>query len=214
MWGRAAVRAGGASALLLLTAACGGGGEAPEEARATAENAYSEVVPAAESSYTPTEFQGIAIDVPQDWAATTEGGTLCMTPPGGQACGYGAVQVLPKAAASDPGKWPKKGSAFNKEDGWTGGDKACLAPGADGKKAQKAVFTVGKGELTQHADGLKSHHRVWEVGCEGGAAFEVRMWFLPESDVLVYVPAADPAYAKVYDEVAASMDITEYKKNA
>ncbi|GAB3498541.1 hypothetical protein [Nocardiopsis coralliicola] len=210
-WARGTGRAAAAAVLLLSAGACGAD-EEPEAPAAEVDNSYAGVLPASDTSYSPTEFHGITINVPKDWAASTGGNRLCLTPADGDDCGFGSVQVFADAAKHHDASWPKKGGAFDRENGWTHGKGECRAPGAEGKAAKKAAFTVGKGGLSEHADGLKSHHRVWNVACDGDASFEVRMWYLPESDVLIYVPAADPAFGEVYDEVAASMDITEYKK--
>ncbi|MDA2811479.1 hypothetical protein O4J56_12630 [Nocardiopsis sp. RSe5-2] len=209
--------AAAAAGLLLLAAGCGGGdggdgggdgaGGAP-----SVEDAYTGAVPAASASLSGTSFEGVAIGMPEGWSRSEGGGRVCLDPPEGGDCGYGSVQVYPKAAERNGRDWPAKGTAFNESDGWQGGDASCRAPEGEGQKPGGAELAVGPPEVTEHADGLKSHHRVWEVECDGGASFEVRMWFLPESDVMVYVPAVDPAYGPVYDQVAASMDVTEYKK--
>lgn len=208
--------AAAAAGLLLLAAGCGGGdgdgggdgaGGAP-----SVEGAYTGAVPAASASLSGTSFEGVAIGMPEGWSRSDGEGRMCMDPPEGDRCGYGSVQVYPKAAERDGQDWPAEGTAFNEADGWRSGDASCRAPDGEGQEPGGAELTVGQPEVTEHADGLRSHHRVWEVECDGGASFEVRMWFLPESDVMVYVPAVDPAYGPVYDQVAASMDVTEYKK--
>ncbi len=48
--------------------------------------------------------------------------------------------------------------------------------------------------------------------CENDDTFEVRLWFLPESDVLVYVWSVDQRYDSLYLTIAESMDVTEYKQ--
>ena len=40
------------------------------------------------------------------------------------------------------------------------------------------------------------------------------MWFLPESDVMLYVWSVDAQYDALYDEIAASMDTTAYRANS
>ena len=40
----------------------------------------------------------------------------------------------------------------------------------------------------------------------------MRLWFLPESDVLVYVWSVDQRYDSLYLTIAESMDVTEYKQ--
>jgi hypothetical protein len=64
--------------------------------------------------------------------------------------------------------------------------------------------------FTDHADGRTSHASVWEVTCRNGEAFEVRLWYLPQSDVAAYVWSVDPQYDEVYDAIAASMDVDDY----
>ncbi|WP_017559727.1 hypothetical protein [Nocardiopsis baichengensis] len=206
--------AAAAAGVLLLAAGCGGGdgGDGGGEAAPSVEGAYTGAVPAASVPLSGTEFEGVAIGMPEGWQRSDGQGRICMDPPEGERCGYGSVQLYPQAAERNGADWPAKGSAFNKADGWNGGGATCRAPDGEGQSPGDAEMTVGSPEVTEHADGLKSHHRVWEVSCDGGASFEVRMWFLPESDVMLYVPAVEPAYAQVYDQVAASMDVTEYKK--
>ncbi|MDA2804332.1 hypothetical protein [Nocardiopsis suaedae] len=211
------LKAVAAAGLLLLAAGCGGGGDGDDGGDGaggapSVEGAYTDALPAASASLSGTSFEGVAIGMPEGWSRSDGNGRMCMDPPEGERCGYGSVQLYPKAAERHGGDWPAKGTAYNENDGWRGGDASCRAPGAEGQKPGGAELTVGPPEVTEHADGLRSHHRVWEVECDGGASFEVRMWFLPDSDVMVYVPSVDPAYGPVYDQVAASMDVTEYKK--
>jgi hypothetical protein len=218
--GAASVRAGAAAAAVALAAAACGGGGAPEGGEAAGlEGGYSEAVPAAQApapeGFSGVDVEGVRINAPEDWAVDNADGRLCMRPPGQNDCAYGAVQVLPHAADRDPADWPKKGDAFNAEDGWAAEPDACrsAATAADGGVGVSgARITSEPNALTTHADGLKSHHRVWEVTCENDDTFEVRLWFLPTSDVAVYVWSADTRYSAVYDEIAASMDISEYKK--
>ena len=44
-----------------------------------------------------------------------------------------------------------------------------------------------------------------------GVSDEVRMWFLPISDILLYVWSVDAQYDQVYDEIAQSMDTTDHR---
>lgn len=209
--------AAAAAGMLLLAAGCGGdggddGGDGGGGAAPSVEGAYTGAVPAASVPLSGTEFEGVAIGMPEGWQRSDGQGRICMDPPEGERCGYGSVQLYPQAAERNADGWPAEGAAFNQAGGWNGGGATCRAPDGEGQSPGEAEMTVGSPEVTEHADGLRSHHRVWRVSCDGGASFEVRMWFLPESDVMLYVPAVEPAYAQVYDDVAASMDVTEYKK--
>ncbi|MFC4562912.1 hypothetical protein ACFO4E_13690 [Nocardiopsis mangrovi] len=216
--GRSGPATAAAAAVALLAAGCGsadsGGGDAPAlDAR------YSEVVPAAQppapDGFSPAEVEGVKINAPEDWNIDSTGGRLCMRPPEQDSCGYGSVQVLPHVAKNDENKWPKRGDAFNDaEAGWASAPGECrsAATAEGGTPVTGAEIVSPPNDLTEHADGLKSHHRVWEVTCENDDTFEVRLWFLPDSDVAVYVWSVDSRYAAVYDEVAASMDISDYKK--
>ncbi|NYI95794.1 hypothetical protein HNR12_002071 [Streptomonospora nanhaiensis] len=211
-----AAAAGAAVAALVLLTACGGGsggsGGGPEP-----ESSYSAVVAAAEpppaEGFTPVEVEGIKINAPKNWSVDNTGGTLCMRPPGQDGCGYGAIQVLPHVAENDPNKWPRK--QYDAANGWASTPDKCrsltTAAAADvGVAGAEKVPVDDPQGLAQHADGLKSHHRVWEVTCQNDDTFEVRLWFLPQSDVAVYVWSVDAQYSTLYDEVAASMDVTAY----
>ncbi|WP_159943032.1 MULTISPECIES: hypothetical protein [unclassified Nocardiopsis] len=203
--------AGAAAALVLLTACSGGGGGEVE-----LERGESGILPAAEPP-APEEFntqsiEGVSLTVPEDWKVQSEGGKLCVSPPGQAACAYGSVQLLPHAAERDPDNWPAKDDAFNKDDGWaadTGSCRSLNTSASGGIGVEGAELAVS--DFTEHADGLKSHHSVWRVTCVNDDTFEVRMWFLPVSDVLLYVWSADSQYSAVYDEIALSMDTTEYQ---
>lgn len=206
---------GGATfvALMLLVSGCGSdfGGDGPEET-------YSGAVPAAEppapDNLTTVNVAGVKIGAPEGWEVDKEGG-LCMRPPGQDQCGFGAIQVWPKAAENNPEDWPKKGNAYNKPNGWATFPNECRSLNTTGDEGVGVTDArqedVGDEQgLVEHADGLKSHHRKWIVTCENNDTFEVRLWYLPKSDVAVYAGAVDPQYSTTYDAVAESMDVTEY----
>ncbi|WP_046468108.1 hypothetical protein [Allosalinactinospora lopnorensis] len=201
-----------AFAALVLAGCGGGGGNGPDPA-------YSEAVPAAKppapDDLVAVDIAGVKIGAPEDWEVDKENNQLCLRPPGQNECGYGAVQVLPKAAKNDPKNWPKKGAAFDKPNGWASTPNECRSlntTGENGVGVENAEqVQVGDEQgLATHADGLKSHHRAWEVTCENGDTFEVLLWYLPQSDVAVYAGSVDSQYRTTYDEIAESMDVTEY----
>ncbi|MFL1377841.1 MULTISPECIES: hypothetical protein [unclassified Nocardiopsis] len=211
---RAAGAAAAAVSLLLLTACSGdSGGEGGEELGL--ELGASGVVPAVEppgpEGFTSQTVEGITIDMPEGWEIQNEGGVLCATPPGQAACAYGSIQLTPRAAQKNPNDWPKKGDAHAKDDGWadnTGSCRSLNTAASGGIGVSKAELKVS--DFTVHANDLKSHHSVWQVTCANDDTFEVRMWFLPISDVLLYVWSADSQYSAVYDQVAASMNTDGY----
>jgi hypothetical protein len=203
-----------AVSLLLLTACSGDsggeGGEAPG-----LELGAAGVVPAVEppgpEGFTSQTVEGITIDMPEGWEIQNEGGVLCATPPGQAACAYGSIRLTPRAAQKNPDDWPKKGDAHAKDDGWaddTGSCRSLNTAASGGIGVSKAELKVS--DFTVHANDLKSHHSVWQVTCANDDTFEVRMWFLPISDVLLYVWSADSQYSAVYDQVAASMNTDGY----
>ncbi|GAA3758050.1 hypothetical protein [Salinactinospora qingdaonensis] len=207
-----------AVALAALAAGCSGSGAADafsSEGGPSPQQTYDGVVAAAKApgpeGFVPTEIEGVKINAPEGWQVDDSGDSLCMRPPGQQNCDFGAVQVFPHAAQRHPANWPKKDDAFNQDNGWAAQPNACRSAGTAraGNVAVTASTQTTQG-FTTHADGLKSHHSVWQVECENGDTFEVRMWFLPKSDVVVYVWAVDPRYAEYYDQIAASMDVTAY----
>lgn len=219
---RRRVRMGGravavAAAALLTLGACGSAG--PEEIEL--ERGESGMMPAIEppgpEGFDSVEVGGVAIDAPDDWEVQSEGGQLCLTPPGQSACAYGSVRLVPKQAAGHPQSWPKKDDAFYDDNGWADDTSSCrsLNTAASGNiGVDGSTLTSGHGNVFEHADGLKSHHSIWNVTCANNDTFEVRMWFLPESDVLLYVWSVDAQYSALYDEIAASMDTTEYRANS
>ncbi|MFD3687508.1 hypothetical protein ACFWTE_22170 [Nocardiopsis sp. NPDC058631] len=204
--------AAAASALLLL-GACSGGSDGAE---IELERGESGMVPAVEppgpEGFGSETVEGITIDVPEGWEVQDQDGTLCVSPPGQAACAYGSVQLTAHAAENHPQEWPLKGDAHSKEDGWADNTDRCrsLNTAASGDIGIKGA-ELRVSDFTEHADTLKSHHSVWDVTCANDDTFEVRMWFLPTSDVLLYVWSADSQYSAVYDQVAASMDTTEYR---
>ncbi|MFD6099482.1 hypothetical protein ACFVWN_26595 [Nocardiopsis flavescens] len=211
---RGARAAGAAAALLLLTACSGGSGDGGGE-EAGLEMGASGVMPAVEppgpEGFTTQTVEGITIDVPEGWGVQNEGGTMCASPPGQDACSYGSIQLTPRAAQGNPDDWPKKGDAHTKDDGWahdTGSCRSLNTAASGGIGVSGAELKVS--DFTTHANELKSHHSVWQVTCANDDTFEVRMWFLPISDVLLYVWSADSQYSSVYDQVAASMNTDGY----
>ncbi|TDQ53598.1 hypothetical protein [Actinorugispora endophytica] len=216
---RAPVRAAAAlAAVALLAAGCGGSDQASEIPSAPEpDTTYGGVVPAAQApapeGFTPFEIEGVRINAPEGWEVDQADGRLCMRPPGQSECGYGAIEVLPKAAERNPGNWPKKGDAFHQDGGWAADTSKCrslnTAAAGDVGVVSAELALVGDG-LTTHADGLKSHYSTWTVTCENNDTFEVRLWFLPQSDVAVYAWSVDQQYEGVYLAVAESMDVTEY----
>ncbi|GAB3208009.1 hypothetical protein GCM10027294_16920 [Marinactinospora endophytica] len=206
--------------LALLATGCGSGDEgatlASTEGGPTPEETYAGAVPAAQApapeGYDPVEIEGIRINAPRGWQVDQGDGQLCMRPPEQDSCGYGAVQVIPHVSQRDPASWPKKNDAFNKKDGWAADPSACrsLATAEAGDVGIKDA--EHRADFTTHADGLKSNFSTWEVTCDNGDTFGVKLWFLPVSDVAVYAWSVDARYEDVYLEIAKSMDITEYKK--
>ena len=210
----ARVGAGAAVAVAVLAlSACSGGSEG---GAAELERGESGVMPALErpgpEGFTNTEIEGVTIDVPDDWETQTEGGSLCMTPPGQPACAYGSVRLAPHAAQGHPQDWPSRGEAFHDDNGWADNTDQCrsLNTAASGDIGVDSA-TITYQDVFEHADGLKSNHTLWNVTCVNDDAFEVRMWFLPISDVLLYVWSADSQYDAVYDQIAASMDTSGYQ---
>ncbi|MDA8371959.1 MAG: hypothetical protein M0026_19120 [Nocardiopsaceae bacterium] len=214
-----------AAVLMLVASGCGGddteSSDSSDSGAPKPESTYSEVVPAAEApapdGFSPVEIQGVKINAPEHWSIDKADGRLCMRPPGQDACAYGALQVIPKVAKNDPNSWPKKKSAYNKADGWAAEPDVCRSlataeAGDVGVTGAQQEEVPEPNQVTEHADGRKSHHRVWTVDCANGDTFEVRLWFLPESDVAVYVWSADTQYSALYDEIAKSMDVSDYKK--
>lgn len=203
-----------AAAALLVLSACSGESSGEIELERGESGMMPAIEPPGPEGFDNAEVAGVKIDTPEDWDVQNEGGQLCMTPPGQSACAYGSVQLIPKQAESHPQSWPKKDDAFYEDDGWADNTDSCrsLNTAASGNiGVDSASLTTGHGNVFEHADTLKSHHSVWTVTCDNNDTFEVRMWFLPESDVLLYVWSADAQYSAVYDEIAASMDTTEYR---
>lgn len=203
-----------AAVALLALSACSGESAGEIELERGESGMMPAIEPPGPEGFDSAEVAGVKIDTPEDWDVQNEGGQLCMSPPGQSACAYGSVQLTPKQAEKHPQSWPKKDEAFHDDDGWADNTDSCrsLNTAASGNIGVKsASLTTGHGNVFEHADSLKSHHSVWTVTCDNDDTFEVRMWFLPESDVLLYVWSADAQYSAVYDEIAASMDTTEYR---
>lgn len=201
-----------ASALLLLGACSGGADDAAAELERGESGMVPAVDPPGPEGFGSENVEGVTIDVPDGWDVSNEGGTLCVSPPGQAACAYGSVQLTPRAAQNHPQEWPLKGDAHSKADGWADTADRCrsLNTAASGDIGIKGA-ELRVSDFTEHADTLKSHHSVWDVTCANDDTFEVRMWFLPTSDVLLYVWSADSQHSAVYDQIAASMDTTEYR---
>ncbi|WP_017570108.1 hypothetical protein [Nocardiopsis halotolerans] len=202
-----------AGALLLLTACSGGGGGGEAELVL----GESGVLPGAEApapeNFATESIEGVSIKVPEGWQTQQQDGALCVSPPGEATCAYGSIRLVPHAAERHPENWPAEGEAYKQDDGWAHNPDTCrslnaAASGGIGVETSEMTLTNA---FTDHADGLTSHHVVWGVTCANGDTFEVRMWFLPISDVMLYVWSADPQYSSVYDEIAVSMDTTEYQ---
>ncbi|MET9713568.1 hypothetical protein ACFW3Z_21825 [Nocardiopsis alba] len=216
---RLRVRTGGravavAAAALLTLGACSSGGADEISLERGESGMLPAVEPPGPEGFDNVDVAGVKIDAPDDWEVQNEGGQLCLTPPGQSACAYGSVRLVPEQAEKHPQSWPKKDDAFYDDDGWADDTSSCrsLNTAASGNiGVDKATLTSDNGQVFEHADGLKSHHSVWSVTCDNEDTFEVRMWFLPESDVLLYVWSVDAQYSSVYDEIAASMDSTEYR---
>lgn len=211
--GRVGLGAGAAAAVLALSA-CGGGGESLEdvELQAGEGGMMPPVAPAGEEGTTTVDVDGVSMEVPEDWEVQNEGGELCLTPPGQPACAYGSLQLLTGAADQHPQNWPLEGEDFAADDGWASNTDSCrsLNTAASGNIDVEGAELTNPGEFFVHADDLKSHHAVWDVSCVNGDSFEVRMWFLPVSDVLLYVWSADPQHDEVYARAAESMDTTAH----
>ena len=202
---------GAAAAVALLTVGACGQVEEIELERGEG-GMMPPVAPPEPEGFSTEEIGGVTIEIPEDWEAQEEGGTLCVTPPGQSSCAYGSIQLTPGAADRHPDDWPSKGDAFFEDDGWADNTDNCrsLNTAASGNiGTSEAELTYS--DLMEHADDLKSNHSVWNVTCANDDSFEVRMWFLPISDVLLYVWSVDAQYDQVYDEIARSMDTTDHQ---
>lgn len=202
----AAVAAG-----VLVLSACGGGADGVE-----LERGESGVLPAVEPPESEdseaVDVEGVTVEVPEGWEVEDEDGALCLTPPGQSACGFGSVRLEPHSADRHPDGWPLADESFHEDDGWADDTGSCRSlNSAESGNIGVEDATRSHTDVFEHADALKSHHTVWDVTCVNDDTFEVRMWFLPESDVLLYVWSADAQYDEVYDEIAASMDTTAYQ---
>lgn len=199
-----------AAAALLLLSACSGGSEA--ELQLGESGPLPAAEPPAPEEFATESIEGVSLQVPEGWQTQNEGGVLCVSPPGQESCGYGSVQLTPHAVEKHPQGWPGEDEAFSKEGGWAADTGSCrsLNTAASGGIGVEGAELAVSG-FTDHADGLTSHHSVWNVACVNGDTFEVRMWFLPVSDVLLYVWSADSQYSAVYDEIALSMDTSDYQ---
>lgn len=215
---RRGVQGAAVAAMALLTlGACGS--EGPEEIEL--ERGESGMMPAIDppgpEGFEHVEVAGVKVEAPDDWEVRNEGGQVCLIPPGQSACAYGSVLLVPKQAADHPQSWPKKDDAFYDDNGWSDNTDSCRSlntAGSGNIGVDEATLANGSGNVFEHADGLKSHHSIWNVTCANGDNFEVRMWFLPESDVMLYVWSVDAQYDALYDEIAASMDTTAYRANS
>ncbi|MGW5877639.1 hypothetical protein ACWFMI_13965 [Nocardiopsis terrae] len=211
--GSGRVAAVAAAALLALSACSAESAEEIELERGES-GMMPSIDPPGPEGFDSAEVAGVKVDVPEGWEVQNEDGQLCMTPPGQSACAYGSVRLVPHQAEKHPRNWPKKDDAFYADDGWADNTDSCrsLNTAASGSiGVDGAALTTDRGAVFEHADGLKSHHSVWSVTCDNEDTFEVRMWFLPQSDVLLYVWSADAQYSALYDEIAASMDTTAYR---
>jgi hypothetical protein len=204
-----------AAVAVLALSACSGGADG-DGAEVELERGESGVMPALErpgpEGFTSTEVEGVTIDAPDEWDVRNEGGSVCMSPPGQPECAYGSIRLTPHAAEGHPDDWPSRGDAFHDDDGWADDTGQCrsLNTAASGNIGVDSA-TITYQDVFEHADALKSNHTVWNVTCVNDDTFEVRMWFLPISDVLLYVWSADSQYDAVYDQIAASMDTTGYR---
>ena len=208
---RTRVGVGAAAAAVLLTAGACGQAEEIELERGEG-GMMPPVAPPEPEGFDTVEISGVSIEIPDGWEAQEENDSLCVTPPGQSDCAYGAIQLIPEAADRHPDDWPSKGDAFFDDDGWAGDTDSCRSLNT----ASSGNIGVSDAELTysglmEHADELKSNHSVWDVSCVNDDSFEVRMWFLPISDILLYVWSVDAQYDQVYDEIAQSMDTTDHR---
>ncbi|MEV2279075.1 hypothetical protein AB0I72_26175 [Nocardiopsis sp. NPDC049922] len=204
-----------AAAALTVLAACsgGGGGDGGPEMALGDSGLMEGVAPPGPEGFTPVEVAGIAINAPDGWDVQNEGDSLCMTPPGQEACAYGSVQLVARAAANQPQGWPLEGEAYREDEGWAAAPDNCrsLNTAASGDIGVEGSTLSESGFFEDHADGLTSHQAMWDVTCVNDETFRVRMWFLPISDVLLYVWSVDAQYEEVYTQIAASMDTSGYR---
>lgn len=207
-------RAGVFAVVVLAVAGCGADDVADtSHAAPEPDTTYSGVVPAVEQD--PLEesgaasVDGVRVEVPDDWDVEESNGSLCAQPPQHSDCAYGALLVIPEVSDEMPGGWPA--DDFTDADGWAPrGEDGCRSADAAGGSVDSGDAELTVQGFTDHADGRTSHHSVWSVDCANGEDFEVRLWFLPQSDVAVYVWSVDPGHNQAYDAIAQSMDVTEH----
>lgn len=208
------LRAGLSAAVLVAATGCGAG-EATDTSQPAPEpdTTYSGVVPPVDTN--PLEeagsadIDGIQVRVPDDWEVGESDGSLCAQPPEHSECAYGALLVIPEVSDQMPGGWPA--DDFTDADGWAPrGQDGCRSADTAGGSVDSGDADLTVQGFTDHSDGRTSHSSVWSVDCDNGESFEVRLWFLPQSDVAAYVWSVDPGHDQAYDAIAESMDVSEY----
>lgn len=212
-----------ATAAVLAAAGCGAADSAVDPADQEApvpEDTYGGVMPAVQAPL-PEGFdthgvEGIRVAVPEDWEVQEPDGALCALPPESEDCRYGAFYVFPHVSERQNDEWPSE--HYDEEKGWAPDTGRCRsrATAADGDEKTDDHELIVDNAFGDHPDpaaddGLRrSHYRVWNVTCKNDDTFQIRLWYLPESDVAAYVWSVDSRYEDVYTEMAESMDVTDY----
>ncbi|GIH72029.1 hypothetical protein Mth01_42820 [Sphaerimonospora thailandensis] len=68
-------------------------------------------------------------------------------------------------------------------------------------------WKTGKLTTVKLADGRRAAYRSWRMGCERGRHYTTKAWYLPVSQVALYVLSQHPEDAEGHDEVIASLDL-------
>lgn len=193
----------------------------PEDAPSP-DSTFEDVMPATESpppdGFDSVDFQGIRVDVPTDWAVDEGDEALCVGPPDQEECRFGAFLVLPQAAERNDEDWPAE--HFDDDDGWAAEPEECRSYGTATEpeddavpvdEADLATEDFGEHPAPDHDDDVRrSNYRAWSVTCDNDDTFEVRLWYLPQSDVAAYVWSVDEQYSSIYTTMAESMNIDDY----
>ncbi|HEY7483346.1 MAG TPA: hypothetical protein VH912_02700 [Streptosporangiaceae bacterium] len=150
-------------------------------------------------------FKGIELRLPVGWRlGPVVNDVTCALPSDQVSCLGGPLQI--KVARG--GGWP--GNALDRQGGWQGSaPPVCYAANAvDPDHADQSRARLAVRSTTRAADGTTLAYRQWEVPCQSGRAFTVKLWYAAAKGVVFYTLSANPEYATAYQQIVAGANFT------
>lgn len=160
------------------------------------------------------DTSGLSLVVPTGWTSSQGSGEsgygACLTPQefDGAACGHGGLEIQSWAKGEQPG--------YDTPTGWANYGDAGNLPGCvsdttgDLTKAITADGVTVRG--TRPVGGRTAVYREYRLQCRNGFSSTPRLWWLPQSGVLIETIELPDRYRATVDAIVRSIELSGYQR--